>query len=95
VRLGATVLLLAANRRGLAEASPPQPAALKRRAEQFLRDVKQDDDRADEVSDENLESYAERRDFDIIDNPEARSFIVENSSMSKEELLDYIDQLET
>ena len=67
----------------------------KRRAEQFLRDVKQDDDRADEVSDESVESYAQRRGFDIVDNPERRSLKVANANMSKDELLDYIDELES
>ena len=33
--------------------------------------------------------------FDIVDNPEVRSLKVANSNMSKSELLDYIDELET
>ena len=77
------------------ELSYAQVEDRKRRAEQFLRDVKQDDDRADEVSDESVESYAQRRGFDIVDNPERRSLKVANANMSKDELLDYIDELES
>ena len=77
------------------ELSYAQVEDRKRRAEQFLRDVKQDDDRADEVSDESVESYAQRRGFDIVDNPETRSLKVANANMSKDELLDYIDELES
>jgi hypothetical protein len=64
-------------------------------AVRFLEDVKDDPDRASEVEDESLEDYAARRHFDIIDNPRKRSLEVANANMSKDELLDYIDELES
>ena len=64
-------------------------------AVRFLEDVKDDPDRASEVEDESLEDYAARRHFDIIDNPRKRSLEMANANMSKDELLDYIDELES
>jgi len=71
-----------------------QVAERKRKAEQFLRDVKGDDQRADEVSDESVEDYADRRHFDIIANPKRRMNSMANGSQKKQDLLDQIDQLE-
>jgi hypothetical protein len=71
-----------------------QVQSRKDRAVRFLEDVQDDPDRAAEVEDEDLESYAERRGFEIVDNPEVRTLKVANSSMNKDELLDYVDQLE-
>ena len=71
-----------------------QVQSRKDKAVRFLEDVKDDPDRAAEVEDEDVESYAERRGFEIVDNP-GRSSKVANSNMSKDELLDYIDDLET
>jgi hypothetical protein len=45
-----------------------QVESSKAKAERFVRDVLQDDDRADEIADESVESYAERRHFEI-ENP--------------------------
>ena len=66
----------------------------KRKAEQFLRDVKDDADRADEVSDESVEDYAERRHFDIIDNPLGRIKTMPNGTPSKADLMDQIQDLQ-
>lgn len=46
-----------------------QVATAKKRAVSFLSDVLEDDDRADEVEDESLESYAERKGIQILNNP--------------------------
>jgi hypothetical protein len=68
-------------------------AERKRKAEQFLRDVKDDPERADEVSDESVEHYAARRHFDIIGNPRRVNGMA-NGSQTKQELVDQIAQLE-
>jgi hypothetical protein len=41
----------------------------KEKAERFVRDVLSDPDRADEIADESLEGYAERRKIQIMTNP--------------------------
>lgn len=49
-----------------------QVETAKDRAERFLRDVLEDDDRADEVMEESVEEYAERKGIEIVklrDNP--------------------------
>jgi len=70
-----------------------QVAERKRKAEEFLRDVKEDDERADEVADEPVEDYAARRQFSIIGNsPKGR-----NQNMaepSRQDLQDQISDLE-
>jgi hypothetical protein len=70
-----------------------QVAERKRKAEEFLRNVKDDLERADEVSDESVEHYAERRHFDIIHNPRRRRNSMANGP-SKQDLLDQISDLQ-
>ena len=73
-----------------------QVQSRKDKAVRFLEYVKDDPDRAAEVEDEDLESYAERRGFEIVDNPRKRSLeTMANSSWSKDDLLDRIDELES
>ena len=60
----------------------------KERAVTFVRNVLGDDDRADEIEDESLEDYAERRKIEII-NPR-RS----NTMPSNKELQERIQELE-
>ena len=45
-----------------------QVATAKQRAVKFLSNVLEDDDRADEVEDESLESYAEHKGIQILNN---------------------------
>jgi len=67
-----------------------QVAGRKEKAERFVRNVLGDDERADEIADEDVEDYADRRHFEII-NPAKRR----NAEMaSKKELEDRIAELE-
>ena len=54
----------------------------------FLRDVKDEPDRADEIDDESLDSYAERRKIRL-SNPTARR----GSKMAQKSVEDYRDQV--
>ena len=70
-----------------------QVAERKRKAEEFLRDVKEDDERADEVADEPVEDYAARRHFSIIGNsPKGRN--QKMAEPSQQDLQDQISDLE-
>ena len=60
----------------------------KAQAVRFTRDIVGDADRADEIEDESLESYAERRKIELV-NPERSVTIM----ASKQELLDQITEL--
>jgi hypothetical protein len=71
-----------------------QIAERKRKAEQFLRDVKGDEERADEVADEPVESYAERRHFTIIDNSPRRRNQKRADTRTRQDLLDQIAGLQ-
>jgi hypothetical protein len=71
-----------------------QVAERKHKAEQFLRDVKDDPERADEVSNESVEAYSDRRHFDIIDNPRRRLNSMANGSQTQQDLLDQISDLQ-
>lgn len=52
----------------------------KAKAVRFVRDVLGDPDRAAEIEDESVDDYAERRKFQIVENPRRKSpFIVEKS----------------
>lgn len=64
-----------------------QVETAKGRAERFLRDVLDDDDRADEVADESVEDYAERKHIEIT-NPSRRGVMA-----TKQELADENDEL--
>src|SRR5262249_10343406 len=65
----------------------------KARAVRFLRDVKDLPERADEVEDEDLESYAERRKIQLI-NPKRSASMANEDPRSKQDLLDEIADLE-
>jgi hypothetical protein len=51
-----------------------------------------DDDRADEISDESVESYADRKNIDIIDNPRRLNASMANGE-TKQDLMDQIADL--
>ena len=67
-----------------------QVAGRKEKAERFVRNVLGDDERADEIADEAIEDYAERRHFEIT-NPGNRRTA---EMASKKELADRIAELE-
>lgn len=60
----------------------------KEKAVQFVRDVLGDPERADEIDDESLESYAERRKIKMVSNPHG------GHMATKEELNERIQELE-
>jgi len=66
----------------------------KDRAVRFLRDVKDLPERADEIEDEDLESYAERRRIQLINSGRTRSMANGGDPRSKQDLLDEIDDLQ-
>lgn len=74
-----------------------QVSAGKDKVERFVRNVLQDDDRADEIADESVESYADRKHY-VISNPLERSpSRMANGNgdpRTKAELLDEIDDLQ-
>jgi hypothetical protein len=72
-----------------------QLEATKQKAVRFARDVLQDDDKADDLDSESLESYAQRKGIQITDNPERRRRAVANgsSSLTKSDLADIVDQV--
>ena len=67
-----------------------QVEARKEKAVRFLRDVVGDDDRADEVEDESVEDYADRKGL-VIKNPQRRTTDMANGD-TKADLQDAIDQ---
>jgi hypothetical protein len=69
-----------------------QVASRKDKAERFVRDVLQDDDRADEIADESVESYADRKHY-VISNPR-RSTVANGNGQTKQDLLDQIADLQ-
>ena|SRR5215472_2844327 len=72
-----------------------QVAERKRKAEQFVRDVKGNEERADEIADESVQDYAAWRHFDIVDNPERRvSRSMANGGQTRQGLLDQIADLQ-
>jgi hypothetical protein len=60
------------------------------KAVRFLRDVVGDDDRADEVEDESVEDYADRKHL-VLKNPQRRTIDMANGD-TKADLQDAIDQ---
>jgi hypothetical protein len=72
-----------------------QVQSKKDKAVRFLRDVLQDDDRADEVEDESPEDYAERKEIKISNSPKRRMTTVANGNgndvMTKGDLQDCVD----
>jgi hypothetical protein len=69
-----------------------QLQARKDQAVRFVRDILDDPDRADEIEDEDLEDYAQRRKFSLI-NQRRNRVMPNNDPRSKAELLDAIDDL--
>ncbi|HMV86807.1 MAG TPA: hypothetical protein PLD20_17935 [Blastocatellia bacterium] len=63
----------------------------------FVRDVLEDDDRADELEDESLDEWAARKGVEIIENPKNKLFRVKekNSMATKQQLEDRIAELES
>jgi len=72
-----------------------QIASRKEKAERFVRNVLGDEDRADEIFEESVESYASRRHFQIANPQRSNPMAKKNpSTMSKSELQDYVADLE-
>ena len=70
-----------------------QLQARKEKAVRFVRDVLGDPDRADEIADESLEDYAERRKFEIT-NPKRRAIMPRKSVEDyRAEVADLKDQI--
>jgi hypothetical protein len=69
-----------------------QVQAKKDKAVQFLRDVVSDDDRADEIEDEDLDSYAERKHIQII-NPRRNTTMANGNGRTKQDLVGEIADL--
>lgn len=70
-----------------------QIATAKQRAVTFLRNVLENDDRADEVEEESLRDYAERKGIRIIENPSSRT---KGTGMAtKKDLEELLDQVST
>ena len=70
--------------------------AMKAKAVRFVRDVLEDDDRADEIEDETPEEYAERKGIRIVENPSDGQLRFERSTTmpTKEELEERVAELE-
>jgi hypothetical protein len=64
----------------------------KAQAVRFTRDIRDDPDRADEIEDESLEDYAERRHIKLL-NPKLKG-ARQMATPSRQELLDRIAELE-
>lgn len=71
--------------------SRKQLESRKAQAVRFTRDVLEDDDRADEIEDEPVEDYAERRHIKMVNRRGGRNMA---QQPSKRELLDRIDELQ-
>jgi hypothetical protein len=72
-----------------------QAESRKAAAARFALNVLGDADKADDIESEDLDDWIERKKITLIDNSGRRSPKMANSNMSKSELLDYVDQLET
>lgn len=62
----------------------------KAQAVRFTRDVREDEDRADEIDDESLEEYAEQRHIKLLNPKGAKTMAIP----TRRELLDRIEELE-
>src|SRR6516162_2805634 len=71
-----------------------QAESRKAAAVRFAENVLDDPDKADDIESEDLDNWIERKGITLI-NPRKRSLEVANANMSKDELLDYIDELES
>lgn len=68
-----------------------QLKARKAQAVRFVRDVLDDDDKADDIEDASLEDYAEHRHIKLT-NPKGATHM---AALTRQELLDRIEELET
>jgi len=68
-----------------------QLTARKAQAVRFVRNVLDDDDKADDIEDESLEDYAEHRHIKLA-NPKGATHM---AAPTRQELLDRIEELET
>jgi hypothetical protein len=71
-----------------------QAEARKAAAVRFAGNFLGDPDKADDIESEDLDDWIELKGITLIDNPGRRSPKMANANMSKDELLDYVDQLE-
>ena len=69
-----------------------QVERMKDKAARFVRNVLDDDERADEIEDESPESYADRKRIEILPNPHRR---VPHMATTKADLEARIDELES
>lgn len=73
-----------------------QAQARKDAAVRFSGNVLRDADKADDIENEDLDDWIERKGITLIDNPGERSLTtMANGNWSKDELLDRIDELES
>jgi len=70
-----------------------QLQARKDQAVRFVRDFLGDPDRADEIQDEDLESYAERRKIQLINFGRRKKGMANGDGRTRKDLLDEIDDL--
>ena len=77
------------DRSGVKSRTRQQVATAKDRAVRFIENVLQDPERADDVANESVEDYAERKRIQILDNP-GRGF----STMKKDELQTLVDDIQ-
>jgi hypothetical protein len=76
------------------ELSYDEVASRKDKAERFVRDVLQDESRADEIDNEDVADYADRRGFTIIDNIGRRKGMPrKNKDDTITDLQDHIEDL--
>jgi hypothetical protein len=72
-----------------------QAQARKDKAVRFVRNVLDDPDRADEIEDEDLEDYAQRRKFRLTNQGRHTTMAGNGDPRTKQELLDEIDDLQS
>jgi len=65
--------------------SQRQAAARKDQAEKFVRDVLEDDDRADEIADMSVEEYAAERGKELVPNPTRRKSMKRKTSPEQQQ----------
>lgn len=75
-----------------------QVQTAKERAVRFVRDVLGDEDRAEEIADESLDEYAERKGLEIIENPHRhhprKDHTLSYQNMSKADLIQRLEEVE-
>ena len=72
-----------------------QAEVRKAAAVRFAENVLKDPEKADDIESEDLDDWIERKGITLIGNNPGRSLEMANANMSKDELLDYIDELES